>query len=110
MMLYAQVTQVDGHSRRNVLVARVAAEPQAIPTGSLHADDLLECGVGRFAQIAVTDALSTLGLPLDSHLSVIAVDLLPEPEVGTIPQPLGVNLGQVRILRTSPLAPVPTIC
>jgi hypothetical protein len=50
-----------------------------------------------------------LGLPLDSALSVIAVELLPEPNSPTT-QPLGSELGEVRIYRTSPLTPVPAIC
>ncbi|WP_201364625.1 hypothetical protein [Dictyobacter formicarum] len=53
--------------------------------------------------------LSELALPLDSPLSVLAVELLPGGS--TAPRdPLGTNLGQQRILRTSPLTPVPAVC
>jgi hypothetical protein len=61
--------------------------------------------------------LRILGLPFDSKLSVVAVELQPEPQptnphatVDQFNDPLGADLGQVRILRTSPLTPVPDIC
>jgi hypothetical protein len=61
--------------------------------------------------------LGILGLPPDSALSVVTAEVVPEPQptnpkatVDTFSDPLGFNLGQVRILRTSPLTPVPGIC
>jgi hypothetical protein len=41
-------------------------------------------------------------------LSVLAVEVL--PEAVQVPDPVGADLGQVRVLRTSPLTPVPLIC
>ena len=55
------------------------------------------------------DSLRMLGLPLDAKLSVIVVELLPEPG-SPFQDPLERDLGQVRILRTSPLTAVPEIC
>jgi hypothetical protein len=55
-------------------------------------------------------------------MSVLAVELLPSPlvhqplivavgeRINRYDDPLGANLGQVRILRSSPLVPVPAIC
>ena len=63
--------------------------------------------------------LRQLGLATDSPMSVIAVELLPAPlgffvvpggKTNRYADPLGANLGQVRILRSSPLVPVPAIC
>jgi hypothetical protein len=42
-------------------------------------------------------------------LSALAVELLPEPG-SPFGDPLGQDLGQVRLLRTSPLTPVPAVC
>jgi hypothetical protein len=47
-------------------------------------------------------------LPRRIALSALAVELLPEIE--SKPDPLGADLGRVRILRTSPLIPVPEVC
>ena len=75
-------------------------------------------------------ALSLLGLPLTSPLSVLAVEVLPGPfnftgdfarcgavfqagaaaTIGEQEDPLGTQLGARRILRSSPLTPVPAIC
>ena len=64
--------------------------------------------------------LRQLGLATDAPMSVLAVELLPSPLVhqpfgpgektNRYTDPLGANLGQVRILRSSPLVPVPAIC
>jgi hypothetical protein len=48
-------------------------------------------------------------LLLNVPLSVITVELLPET-YSPFDDPLGKHLGQVRILRTSPLTSVPEIC
>ena len=69
----------------------------------------LASAVMEFPQDEIVQRLSRLGLPLDSSLSVIAVELLPELK-SDFADPLGRDLGQVRILRTSPLTAVPAIC
>jgi hypothetical protein len=45
-------------------------------------------------------------------LSVLVVEVLAEARNADTQarDPLGANLGQVRILRTSPLTPVPRVC
>jgi len=50
-----------------------------------------------------------MGLPEDTPLSILGLELLPEPN-GSFDDPLGANLGQVRVLRTSPLYPVSDLC
>lgn len=111
MLLYAQVTQADGADRRNVLLSRRAAPvPERRFTFGQGAgfSAMGVAGFGYWDEAEVEALLASLGLPLDSPLSVLAVEVL--PELGRRGDPLGGNLGYVRILRTSPLAPVPSIC
>jgi hypothetical protein len=73
----------------------------------------------------VLELLRDLGLPLDSPLSVLCVEMMPtlaalrtQSTVGGAPvtpfepdlRPLSDALGHFRILRTSPLTAVPAIC
>jgi hypothetical protein len=77
-------------------------------------------GFAVFPEKEIEVWLSLLGLPRTSSLSVLAVEVLPGPlHVRTfasenVPSrtedPLGRELGTRRILRTSPLTPVPAIC
>ena len=109
LLLYAQVTQADNADYRNVLLSR---KPAALPdrrfVASVSFSAMGVPGYGYWDQTEVEALLSGLGLPLDSPLSVLAVEVL--PEVGRRSDPLGSNLGYVRVLRTSPLAPVPATC
>jgi hypothetical protein len=66
-------------------------------------------GFAAWDQNEIAARLELLGLPQDSGLSVMAVELLPEASM-VFGDPLGGDLGEVRILRTSPLTPVPTVC
>ena len=50
-----------------------------------------------------------MGLAADAPLSALAVETMPEPD-SPYQDPVGVDLGQVRFLRTSTLTPVPAIC
>jgi hypothetical protein len=136
VLLYAQVTQADGASQRNVLLLTERADP---PPPALGTNLLLDSittrdvyGVAIFSQqddpktgrTGIDTVLNNPLLPLTSPLSALAVELLPtngafdRPTGGTTPAPqdpqgvgpLDNNLGQQRILRTSPLTPVPPIC
>jgi hypothetical protein len=138
-LLYTQVTQADGASRRNVLLLTERLDPlldQIVDpngqTGPSVTRDVY--GVGLFSQkddptlgkTGIETVLGNLVLPLTSPLSVLAVELLPtngpfdRPVVGPggpvhaqDPQgvgPLDNNLGKQRILRISPLMAVPPIC
>jgi hypothetical protein len=53
--------------------------------------------------------LRSLALPHGTPLSVVVAELLPE-ESSPFEDPLGRDLGQVRMLRVSPLTPVPAVC
>jgi hypothetical protein len=104
-LLYVQVTQLDAADRRNVLLSQTRCEP-ARRTDIRETPDVI--GVGRWDQSEVELLLAGLALPKNSALSVLAVELLPEVEQKS--DPLGGDLGHVRILRTSPLVRVPPIC
>jgi hypothetical protein len=66
-------------------------------------DDLLLFAEMRFPHQMVHDRLSELRLPRSAPLSVIGVELLPQEASGLrYPDPLGGDLGQVRILHASP--------
>jgi hypothetical protein len=139
VLLYAQVTQADGQSRRNVLVAREPAPPYFVEGSRAATRDVM--GVAEFAQTSVEERLRELAVTADAPLSVIAVELLPGDQLlnraqqlfdheiylsvdiadGSGPlaavevqrDPLGVELGTVnsrRILRCSPLTPVQPSC
>ena len=104
-LLYAQVTQLDNADRRNVLLGRRYFRTD-------RRTDLSEtfdvAAVGHWDQSEIEALLSGLVLPKDSPLSVLAVEMF--TQLRPKPDPLGENLGHVRILRTSPLTPVPSIC
>jgi hypothetical protein len=106
-LLYTQVMQADGQAWRNVLLATGAAELQH--RHEVHLDLRFVQGMATFPQDEILRRIRILGLPLDSTLSVVAVELLPEPN-STTRDPLVSELGDVRIYRASPLTPVPEIC
>lgn len=115
-LLYAQVHQLHGQSRRNVLLERRKLDwqlPDQRQQDQMHAPQILDFGFGVFSRKEVIGRLKTLGLPEDSPLSVIAAELMPEPFApadGSSADPLGRSLGEVRILRASPLTPLRPIC
>ena len=110
VLLYAQVMQADGADHRNVLLSRKAAllSDKRFNNERFTFSAMGLPGYSFWDENEVEALLEALGLPLDSSLSVLAVEVL--PELGRRGDPLGGNLGYVRILRTSPLAPVPAIC
>lgn len=157
VLLYAQVTQTDGASQRNVLLARKLAhvlpdwhakekfellksDPTHFPLVGPHAVNREPVGYAVFYEKEVRSYLSLLSLPETSGLSVLAVEVLPGPlhvrgglkdqrggiqpvgspdastqAVATAVEqgpedPLGAQLGWRRVLRTSPLTKVPSIC
>jgi hypothetical protein len=110
-LLYAQVMQADGQGWRNVLL-RTKVARIVVPHDGPNADQFdssRALGQLEFDQDGILNTLKMLGLALDSKLSVLMVELLPEPNT-LFEDPLGEDLGHVRILRTSPLTPVPDIC
>jgi hypothetical protein len=102
-LLYAQAAQADGASQRNILLGKKFAFQVESRT---RVPELSAAAIWQEGE--VEDALLSLALPLDSPLSVLAVETL--PEVGRFTDPLGASLGQVRVLRTSLLLAVPPVC
>jgi hypothetical protein len=91
---------------RNIVIGRRRAVPQLPQTG--QREKLETVGIARWEQNEIDLQLRALGLPRNAPLGVLAVEILPEIE--RKPDPLGADLGRVRILRASPLIPVPEVC
>ncbi len=111
-VLYAQVWQADRAARRNVELLTVRGQRlhQRRPTTKVRATLPRDVSGGAsFSRADVAARLEELGLAADAPLSVLAVELLPEPN-GAFLDPLGGDLGEVRILRASPLSPVSVTC
>jgi len=107
IVLYAQVVQADGSTKRNIQISlrplRIPREPR------LPSTPLVVEGEVRWSGTEVQNALELAGLPTSAPISALAVELLPEPN-GSFDDPLGGDLGQVRIIRTSPLSAVDRKC
>lgn len=106
-LLYAQVMQADGEAFRNILLGR----KRMIPTRkreNILSRSLPQYGLCSWSEAEVATLLFNLGLPEDSPLSAIAVELLPNFDRSA--DPLGADLGSTRIYRTSPLESVMKIC
>ncbi len=105
-LLYAQVTQADGASQRNVLLSRLVLER----TDETERLMTLTSGMagGAWARSQIEALLAGLALPADAPLSALVVETL--PDIGELADPLGGDLGNVRILRTSPLTAIPALC
>lgn len=107
-LLYAQVAQADGASWRNILLAnRILEGPSR--------KDLLayQTWSSAMAQTLwdrsdVQTLLAALALPVDAPLSLVVVETF--KDLGNFDNPLGGDLGQVRIVRASPLTAIPAVC
>lgn len=104
-VLYARIVQADGTSWRNIQIdvkrARQGGSKGSIP--------IAPQGRARWSGEEIKDALSLGGFDPHTALTMLAVELLPEPN-GSFADPVGGDLGQVRVLRTSPLANVERSC
>jgi hypothetical protein len=106
VLLYAQAEQIDGAARRNILLGRKRAPWSRETFDQSRASN--EYGTATFGDAEIRLALQALGFHDTAPLSVLAVELLPN---GTpVSDPLGAQLGTQRVLRTSPLTPVPAVC
>lgn len=104
-LLYAQVVQADGDDHRNVLLSRRAGRAMR----RLDRDDASAvAAVLDWDQSEIDMLLRGLALPARTPLSVLVVELM--PQIQRRADPLGADLGHVRILRASPLTPVPPVC
>ncbi|MEO5732910.1 MAG: hypothetical protein ABIN96_16195 [Rubrivivax sp.] len=108
-LLYARVQQADAAAWRNLMLMRVPLRP---PPGDLAerqpetAGPLL-FGEGQFAVGELQSLLARHGLGTDAPLTTLVVEFHTEPEID---DPLGRQLGHARMLRVSPLIPVPELC
>ncbi len=105
-LLYAQGMRIDGEDRRNVLISRKRARPAEQARDFRETPETVATAIWR--QQEIDPLLKALALPRSAPLSVLAVELA--PELDRVPDPLGADLGRARILRTSPLVPVPEVC
>jgi hypothetical protein len=117
-LLYAQVRRADGAVMRNILLDSRRGTPRQPPRDSLISALVLPSeqamprerpGDVSWRQAEIDTMLAGLSLPHGAPLSVLAVELMPEPN-GYFDDPLGADLGQVRIVRTSPLRAVEEVC
>ena len=112
-VLYARVRQTDGVSWRNLVLTRTELlAPRAILRRippEAHAAVMF--GEGEIEIAAVRALLHRVGLPEDAPLTTLAVELFKNSsDPNPAPDPVGADLGFARILRVSPLAPVPDAC
>ncbi|MBZ5636271.1 MAG: hypothetical protein LAO55_24340 [Acidobacteriia bacterium] len=136
-MLYAQVKQADAKQERNILLAEAKVEYVAsnqwnissflakrseIPVRVANSVDvnldMPATGVVSWSETELQQLLSQFNLARTTGLSVLAVEMMPRYDhyirIGKAPdtsvRPLSQQLGQYRILRTSPLVAAPDIC
>jgi len=107
VMIYAQVVQCDGTDHRNILLSHKPAIFRQKPLDNRGFPDALY-GDATWSNDEITLLLNSLTLDPDTPLSCLAVETLPGSS--PFPDPLGADLGQERLLRSSPLVPVPAIC
>ncbi|GAB5417588.1 MAG: hypothetical protein Crog4KO_08610 [Crocinitomicaceae bacterium] len=131
--LYAQVMQADGKTMRNIeLDKRLGRmydesdfeELQSVGITEAIAANIMPLGVNRqkaqnlhapiegnvkWNQFEISQLLQLMGLDSNTPTSILAIELLPEPN-GRFDDPLGANLGEVRILRTSALYATDSLC
>jgi len=137
-MLYAQVLQADGIQHRNILLTEarldlVKVEHLDVRTflarrldmdirasnSMLVNIDAPAVGAFTWTEKEIRRLLELFNLSIDTPLSVLAVEMMPrydqyiiqgEEGVNDAVQPLSRDLGQYRILRTSPLVAAPEVC
>ena len=117
-LLYAQVCRADGAAMRNILLDSRRGTPRPAQRDSvawalvLPSDQAMpreRPGDAIWREPEITALLAGLSLPPGAPLSVLAVELMPQPN-GYFDDPLGGDLGQIRIVRTSPLRAVEEVC
>ena len=105
--LYAQVHQADTATMRNI---QLDLRPGTRKRSHVEPGRPRELEATTGWSAAELDALlARYGLAKDTPLSVLAVELLPEPN-GPFTDPLRRDLGEVRVLRTSPLTAIEKVC
>jgi hypothetical protein len=110
-MLYVQATQVDAADSRNLLLLSPiqGIVPSAKPGGRLRQSLSDGWTSATFLTADISKWLVEFGFDSHAGLSVMAVEMMAAGTT-TIVDPLGSDLGQQRILRTSGLTAVPRKC
>ncbi|HYF31645.1 MAG TPA: hypothetical protein VD993_11040 [Chitinophagaceae bacterium] len=106
-VLYTQVLQADGQAFRNILLGERKMRRME-RNAFLKGKAIERYGICSWQQDEVIAMLRQLGLPGDSPLSVLAVELY--KNYAPVARPLSDDLGKMRIYRTSPLKQVPFMC
>ena len=106
-VLYTQVMQADGLEFRNILLREKRMTPGREDFNARQNTDELYA-MCQWTQDEIVAMLYALGLPGDSPLSVLAIEMYKNFE--PVSRPLSSDLGRMRIYRTSPLQQVPVIC
>jgi hypothetical protein len=108
-LLYARVQQADGAAWRNLVLMRVPLHPPPGDAAERRPETAgpLLYGEAEFGLAELQLLLDRHGLGAQTPLTTLVVEFHTEPEIG---DPLGTELGQARILRVSPLIPVPEAC
>ncbi len=136
-MLYAQLLQADAREYRNVLLAEARLDLVTVkdvdvrtflmrrPVMELRASNSLmvnldapATGTFTWTEVEIRQLLALFNLSIDTPLSVLAVEMMPRydqyilfsDESSNPVRPLSRDLGQYRILRTSPLVAAPEVC
>jgi hypothetical protein len=137
-MLYAQVQQADAKQARNILLAEARAEyvdasrqwnmptflklRSGLPAQVANSVDVnLDApatGIAAWSEDQMQQLFSQFNLNRTTGVSVLAVEMMPRYDeyiifghgTDTTVHPLSQQLGQYRILRTSPLVAAPKIC
>lgn len=109
-VLYAQVIQADGKDYRNILLDRrrmfkIRSDQTKQERANGKLETRAEC---MWTEKEIQVALQSLGLPEANPLSVLCVELIKNQTA--VGEPIGGDLGTLRIYRTSQLEPVPQIC
>ena len=102
---YARVPQADGATNRNIQIdlrRGISPRRERALIGQRQA-----CAYWSAEEFEA--ALARWGLPRETPAGFVAIELLPEPN-GTFADPLGGDLGDVRILRTSRLVDAGDLC
>jgi hypothetical protein len=106
--LYAQILQLDGAAYRNLLLDQKVFFLQRKDTlrGVQQAVDIY--ATCTWSSDEVQEMLAALGLPSDTPLSVLAIELF--KNYSPVAEPISSDLGKERMYRTSSLCPVPPVC
>jgi hypothetical protein len=107
-VLYTQVMQVDGNDQRNILLREKRMFIEKRHVERERHETWKKYGICGWTQSEVKAMLLHLGLPENSPLSVLVIEMIPNFE--SVNEPLSRELGKMRIYRTSTLEPVPEIC